>query len=81
MRFALCLLALPTAVFADNFTVTSAPSDVTVYPGIAMVSRTVTVDVPQGTHELVLPDLPQWVDARSLRISLKGATFIGSGSV
>ncbi|AXI44870.1 hypothetical protein C1J03_01755 [Sulfitobacter sp. SK012] len=78
MRFALCLLALPTAVFADNFTVTSAPSAVTVYPGIAMVSRTVTVDVPQGTHELILPDLPQWVDARSLRISLKGATLAGT---
>ncbi|WP_299414191.1 DUF4139 domain-containing protein [uncultured Sulfitobacter sp.] len=71
--FTLALAALPLPALADTFTVASAPTAVTVYGGFAMVTRQVTVDVSAGTHEIVLPDLPQWVDAGSLRASTSGA--------
>ena len=74
MRFiTLALAALPLPALAETYTVTSAPTAVTVYNGYAMVTRDVTVDVDAGAHELVLPDLPQWVDAGSLRVSITGA--------
>jgi len=71
--FAITLAALPLPALADTFTLPSAPSNVTVYNSFAVVTREVSVDVSAGAHELVLPDLPQWVDASSLRVSITGA--------
>ena len=74
MRFLpLALAALPLPAFADIYTVTSAPTAATVYSGFAMVTREISIDVSAGEHEIVLPDLPQWVDAGSLRASVSGA--------
>lgn len=74
MRFiTLALAALPLPALAETYTVTSSPTAVTVYSGYAMVTREVSVDVEAGAHEVVLPDLPQWVDAGSLRVSVTGA--------
>ena len=74
MRFlSLALAALPLPALADSYTVASAPTAVTVYGSFAMVTREVTVNVAAGTHEIVLPDLPQWIDAGSLRASITGA--------
>lgn len=79
MRFLpLALAALPLPALADTFTITSAPTAATVYSGFAMVTREVSVEVGAGTHELVLPDLPRWVDAGSLRVSLSGADLSGT---
>lgn len=74
MRFiTLALATLPLPALAETYTVTSSPTAVTVYSGYAMVTREVSVDVDAGAHELVLPDLPQWVDAGSLRVNVAGA--------
>lgn len=79
MRFlALALAALPLPALAETFTLQSIPTAVTVYNGFAMVTRVVSMDVTAGTHELVLPDLPQWVDAGSLRVSVSGAQLTGT---
>lgn len=67
------LFALPLPAFADSFTVSSAPTAVTVYTGLAMVTRDISLDVPAGTHEVILPDLPRWLDANSLRVQVDGA--------
>ena len=74
----LALAALPLPALADTYTVTSAPTAVTVYSGFAMVTREISVDVSAGTHEVVLPNLPQWIDAGSLRVSLSGADLSGT---
>ncbi|KIN74680.1 DUF4139 domain-containing protein [Sulfitobacter guttiformis] len=74
----LALAALPLPVLAETFTVSSAPTAVTVYGGFALVTRDVTVEVGVGAHELILPDLPQWVNAGSLRVSLEGAILSGT---
>jgi uncharacterized protein (TIGR02231 family) len=78
MRFlSLALAALPLPAMAETYTVTSAPTAATVYSGFAMVTSKVNVEVSAGAHEIILPDLPQWVDAGSLRASVTGAN-IGS---
>lgn len=74
----LALVALPLPALADTYAVTSAPTAVTVYSGFAMVTREVRVEVAAGAHEVVLPDLPQWMDASSLRVSLSGADLVGT---
>ena len=80
MRFAILAPALslsallaPLALWADTLTVDSAPGAVTVYPYGAQVTRTATVALPQGTHDLVLPDLPQNVDPSRISVKLAGA--------
>lgn len=73
----LALAALPLPALAGTYTVTSTPTAVTIYNGFAMVTRDITLDVDAGTHEIILPDLPQWIDAGSLRASILGAQ-IGS---
>ncbi|MGJ8597093.1 DUF4139 domain-containing protein [Sulfitobacter sp.] len=79
MRFLpLALAALPLPALAGTYTVTSAPTAVTVYSGFAMVTREVSVEVATGAHEVIFPDLPQWVDANSLRVSLNGADLGGT---
>ncbi|KEJ91044.1 DUF4139 domain-containing protein [Sulfitobacter donghicola] len=74
MRFlSVALVALPLPIMAETFTTTSSPTAATVYSGFAMVTREVSVEVPAGAHQIILPDLPQWVDAGSLRASISGA--------
>lgn len=78
MRFLpLALAALPLPALAEIYTVTSTPTAATVYSGFAIVTREISVDVTAGAHEIVLPDLPQWVDAGSIRARVTGAQ-IGS---
>ena len=73
----LALVALPFPALAETYTVTSAPTAATVYAGFAVVTREVNIEVDAGAHEIILPDLPQWVDAGNLRASVTGAD-IGS---
>ncbi|MGB5864514.1 MAG: DUF4139 domain-containing protein [Sulfitobacter sp.] len=69
----LALAALPISAVAETYTASSSPTAVTVYNGFAVVTRDVKVDVVAGAHEIVLPDLPQWVNAGSLRVHVTGA--------
>jgi uncharacterized protein (TIGR02231 family) len=73
---ALALVVLPLPSLADSYQIASAPTAVTVYNGFAMVTREVSVDVKAGAHEVVLPDMPQWLDAGSLRVRVTGARLV-----
>lgn len=76
MRLALaCLFALPCGAIAETFTVQSAPDAVTVYADAARVERRISLTVPEGQHEVVLPGLPLSLDERLLRVSLNGAAL------
>ena len=70
-----CLSLLPSAAMADVFTLRSEPQAVTVYPYLATVHRQATVTLPQGAHQIVLPDLPHTMDREYLRVSVMGATL------
>jgi uncharacterized protein (TIGR02231 family) len=74
MRLAFaCLTLFPGAAVADNFTVNSVPSAVTVYADAGKVTREIKVQVPAGQHEILLPGLPRNIDPQFLRVGLSGA--------
>ncbi len=66
----ICLLA--TAACADGPTTTGTITKVTVYRGQALVSRAVKVDLPQGTSELIITDLPARIVPESLYAQTSG---------
>ena len=69
------LLCLATPAFADTFTLRSAPQSVVVYPAGAKVTRVLTVNLPAGTHDIILPDLPYAVEELPPQIAITNATL------
>jgi uncharacterized protein (TIGR02231 family) len=61
-----------TAAFADAQTVSGAISKVTVYRGQALVTRTLDVDLPAGTSELIVTNLPTKIVPESLYAQASG---------
>jgi uncharacterized protein (TIGR02231 family) len=58
---------------ADDIPLTSRVSAVTLYPQGATVQRTVPFTVPAGQHDLILLDLPQDTDLKTVRVTVTGA--------
>jgi uncharacterized protein (TIGR02231 family) len=75
MRLLCASLLLATTsctVFAAEFSPNSHIDAVTVFPQGADVVRELTYDVPAGSHSLILKDLPQTIDAQSIRVEGMG---------
>ena len=70
----LCSTA-PTALLADTLTAASRVARVTLYPWGASVVRVVDLAAAPGVHELIVPDLPYYTDAGSLRVAGQGITI------
>ena len=68
------LVFLPTIAGAELFEVASAPDRVTVYPGLAEVSRSVILDMPAGQHDIRLSDLPR--DFLNFDVSVSNAVLL-----
>ncbi|MDH4238198.1 MAG: mucoidy inhibitor MuiA family protein [Phycisphaerae bacterium] len=69
----LAVIVLATsAAFADVQTTTGTISKVTVYRGQAMVTRALDVDLPAGTSELIVTDLPAKIVPESLYATTSG---------
>ena len=83
MMFAGLLLATTccTSVYAAEFSPNSRVDAVTVFPQGADIVREVAYDVPAGSHSLVLTDLPQNIDAQSIRVEGVGTGELLVGSV
>lgn len=79
MRY-LCfvLLLVPQISIADEFLIPSKVTAVTLYPDGAAIKRSAAFSVPAGIHQLILPDLPQNISTKSLRV---GAESLRLGSV
>lgn len=56
-------IALTAPSFAETFTADARVDTVTIYPGLATVTRQVTLDLPAGLHDIVVPGLPQALQA------------------
>ncbi|HIJ52005.1 MAG TPA: mucoidy inhibitor MuiA family protein [Planctomycetes bacterium] len=70
---AVVVIALATtAAFADAQTISGAISKVTVYRGQALVTRTLNVDLPAGTSELIVTDLPAKIVSESIYAQTSG---------
>jgi uncharacterized protein (TIGR02231 family) len=64
---AVAVITLVTvAAFADVPTTTGTISKVTVYRGQALVTRTISIDLPPGTSELIVEDLPARIVPESI---------------
>ena len=68
---ALLLLAIPAAAKQAPVT-TGSISEVTVYRGQALVTRTIDIDMPTGTSELVVKNLPMHIIPESLYAQTTG---------
>jgi uncharacterized protein (TIGR02231 family) len=66
----ICLLA--GAAFAEVPTTAGTITKVTVYRGQALVTRTVKVNLPQGTSEFIITDLPTRIVPESLYAQTSG---------
>ncbi|MFU8823521.1 DUF4139 domain-containing protein [Yoonia sp.] len=72
------MIALSAPAFADTITGQARVDSVTIYPGLATVTRQVTLDLPQGQHEIVIPGLPQNLGSDGLRIAAPGQVRVGA---
>ncbi|WP_322894645.1 MULTISPECIES: DUF4139 domain-containing protein [unclassified Yoonia] len=72
------LIALSAPAFAETITGQARVDTVTIYPGLATVTRQVTLDLPQGQHEIVIPGLPQNLGSDGVRIVAPGQVQVGA---
>lgn len=72
------LIALAAAAQADTFTADATVDRVTIYPGLAEVTRQITLDLPAGQHEVIVADLPEGLSPDGLRIAGPAGTQLGA---
>lgn len=72
------LIALAAPSFADTFTADARVDTVTVYPGLATVTRQVTLDLPAGRHEIVVPGMPEGLSTDGLRLAASAGAQVGA---
>jgi len=72
------LIALAAPSFADIFTAEARVDTVTVYPGLATVTRQVTLDLPAGQHEIIVPGMPEGLSTDGLRLAAPAGAQVGA---
>ncbi|MBP7546446.1 MAG: mucoidy inhibitor MuiA family protein [Corallincola sp.] len=79
---ALALLALTNSAIAAELTAPASKiSAVTVYPDRAQVSRSLTMELPAGSHTLLVEQLPVSLNQESLRVSGSGNAAVRISAV
>lgn len=73
--FALVALFLPLPAGAETIPLNAPPVAVTAYAQGAIVTRTVTFDIPAGRHDLRIADMDGDLDPAMIDIALSGATL------
>ena len=79
LAFALAVFAWPAV--ADTITAPSQVDQVTLYNWGATVSRTIEFTAAAGVHQIIVPDLPSYTTADSLRVAGSGGLIIGAVSL
>lgn len=67
-------LAATVPALAEQFQAAGPVRQATIFPNGAMVTREVQIDLPAGTHQLIIPGLPDGFDPGSLRVVAEGAS-------
>ena len=78
---ALSSVLLPASVLAADIEATSAVEAVTVYPDGASVVRTVPLQLPAGSHMVILRGLAGTIDPASIRVEGVGSARLAIGAV
>ena len=71
-------IALAAPAFADTFTADARVDAVTIYPGLAAVTRQIALEVPAGRHDIIVPDLPEGLSAQGMRLAASGGAQLGA---
>ncbi|MEO0903139.1 MAG: DUF4139 domain-containing protein [Pseudomonadota bacterium] len=72
------LMALAAPSLAETFTAEARVDTVTIYPGLATVTRQVTLDLPAGQHQIVVPGMPEGLSTQGLRLAAPAGTQVGA---
>ncbi len=70
--FGLLLLTMSPLAFADSITASSRISDVIVYPGAAVVTRTAEIDLPLGDHTVLFDNIIPQINENALTVKGQG---------
>lgn len=73
--FPLLFLFIPVPALAEDFTLSSDITAVTLYPQGAAIQRETVIDLPAGQHRVILNDLPRSTPLEQVRVDLRGATL------
>ncbi|WP_264211545.1 DUF4139 domain-containing protein [Leisingera thetidis] len=76
--FAVFVQAAATAAAADTIPLSSRVSEVTLYPGLAEVTRRAAVTLPAGRHRLILQNVPKSALLETLQVEISGARRIAT---
>ncbi|WP_439155497.1 DUF4139 domain-containing protein [Yoonia sp.] len=72
------VIALTTPAHADTIIGLARVDTVTIYPGQATVARDISLGLPAGRHEIVVPGLPENLDPQGLRLVAPDGVQIGA---
>ncbi len=72
------LIVLTTPTFADTFTGVARIDKVTIYPGLATLTRQVTLNLPAGRHDIIVPGLPVSLAPDGLRVAAPAGVQVGA---
>ncbi len=72
------LIALAAAAQAEDFTAAASVDRVTIYPGLAEITRQITLDLPAGQHQIMVPELPRTLATEGLRVAAPAGTQLGA---
>ncbi|KIC32016.1 DUF4139 domain-containing protein [Leisingera sp. ANG-S5] len=81
MRFSLMAFAfssIAAAAAADTIPVSSTVSEVTLYPGLAEVTRSAALTLPEGRHRLILQNVPRTAALETLQVEIAGARRVAT---
>lgn len=70
------LVLMPLCVLAQDIKTISRVTEVTVYPGAALVTRQAQIDLPIGDHTLFLEDIVPYIDENTLTVKGKGSAQV-----
>lgn len=75
---AACAILAASAAMAEEFTLSSRITDVTVYPQVAELTRKAEVQIPAGRHQLIVQDIPNRAVLDTLQVEVSGAALIAT---
>ncbi|AHD02353.1 DUF4139 domain-containing protein [Leisingera methylohalidivorans] len=80
MAFAFTSFAVAAAPFAaaETIPVSSSVSEVTLYPGLAEVTRSAALALPEGRHRLILQNVPRTALLETLQVEIAGARRVAT---
>ena len=80
MRFSVLAFAMAAALpaAAETIPVSSSVTEVTLYPGLADVTRTAALALPEGRHRLILQNVPKTALLETLQVEITGARRVAT---